>query len=289
VIAYDRLVEHEPRLDAPGIAIKRTPGEAHQPRVECGGQLRCSRGVPGLPPEAATRILQFLELCDSRLPEVVEALWVEGSIALGDFHPRTSDIDIVVLTAREVPPGAQIQLRGRPPIQALWATRDRLAGLTSELGGVGAVLAATLHRHGIAVRGPHPRQLVPDVGRAELARAVLANLEAYWVLWLDQARTGWPLRLITLHPRLIAWGVAGVPRQYLTVSEDRIVSKSVALELARSRFESRWHRILDEALRLRTDGSGSLYRSPFERRSDMIAFLEYAIGRTRSAGRAIAR
>jgi hypothetical protein len=67
------------------------------------------------------------------------------------------------------------------------------------------------------------------------------------------------------------------------------VSKCAAIAFVRERCDARWHRILDEGLRLRLGGSPPRYRSPFERRREMLAFLEHAIERTRSAGRSAAR
>jgi hypothetical protein len=234
-----------------------------------------------VPDVAAARIARFLAMTDARLGGLVEAVWVEGSIALGDFHAKHSDIDLVLLTRREVDDRERVAIRGRPAVQATWLTRERAATLAACDGGTGAVLAATLHRHGIAIRGPHPAEIVCDVDRATLSRAVLANLEAYWVPWLERARRHPLQRLATLHPRLIFWGVAGVPRQYVTIGEGRIVSKCAAVRVARERFDPRWHRILDEALRLRLGGARSAYASPFERRRDMIAFVEHAIEVTR--------
>jgi hypothetical protein len=91
----------------------------------------------------------------------------------------------------------------------------------------------------------------------------------------------------SLHARAIEWGAAGVPRQYVTVTEGRIVSKSAALRHVREHFDQRFHRIIDEALRLRAGSSARQYINPFARRRDMVGLLEHAIARTRRA--AVAR
>ena len=111
-----------------------------------------------------------------------------------------------------------------------------------------------------------------------------SNTRSYWKSWLERARRG-PLleQLKALHPWGIAWGTLGVPRQYVTVIEGQIVSKSAGARYVRDKFGPRWHRILDEALRLRLGGRGLYPWSPFERRRDMLAFLEEAIERTLAA------
>ena len=244
-----------------------------------------------LPPEAAARVACCLETADARLPGCVEAAWIEGSIALGDFHPRVSDIDLVFVTRGDLP-GPEVrrcvQPRGRPLVAVNWLTWNSLATLGAS-GGLGVVTAATLHRHGVVVRGPHPVTMVSDVDRAALVDAMLSNLESYWVKWLSCARQRLTRRLITLHPRLVEWGVLGVPRQYVSVVEGDIVSKSAAGRYVRQHFDAQWRRIVDEALRLRVSGPGPHYTSPFERRRDMLAFLEYAIERTREAARSAQR
>src|SRR5262245_33475009 len=130
--------------------------------------------LSGLPPAAAARASAFLAALDARLPGEVLAVWVSGSIALGDFWPRASDVDLVVVTRREARPGerARATPRGRPALEVAWMTPADLPGLAASGGGLGAVLAATLHRHGISIRGPRPEELVPDVGHAALAAAM---------------------------------------------------------------------------------------------------------------------
>ncbi len=238
-----------------------------------------------LPLEAAARIGSYLTSVDALLPGRVDAAWIEGSIALGDFQPRISDIDIVLVTRGQLP--APRELRrvhsgGRPRLAVDWLRWDSLATLGAS-GSLRVVTAATLHRYGIVVRGPHPATVVPDIDRAVLTDAMRSNLESYWVEWLRRARRNLVERLTTLHPRRIEWGVLGVPRQYVSIVEGDIVSKSAAGRYVRTRFDGRWARIVDEALRLRLGGPGANYASPFERRREMLAFLEYAIERTRKA------
>jgi hypothetical protein len=180
----------------------------------------------------------------------------------------------------------RVRLPGRPPLQVEWTTWDALPQLPSAHGGLGAVTAATLHRHAIGVRGPRPSEVVADVDHATLAARVHANLASYWRPWLERARHDLLRCVTTLHPRLIEWGVVGVPRQYVSIVEGESVSKSEAVRRVRPVFDACWHRILDEALRLRSGTAGSLYRSPFARRHDMLGFLEHAIESTRAAYRA---
>src|SRR5262249_55209950 len=196
-------------------------------------------------------------------------VWLEGSLALADYRPGISDIDVVVVTEEPAPELA------RRPLQVTWLQPRALAQLASS--PLGAVTAATLHRHGIALRGPHPSRVLGDVPHATLARAMTHNIRAYWEPWLARSRMNIVQRLVALHPRRIAWGVFGVPRMLVTLADGRIVSKTEgALEL-RARVDKRWHRVIDEALRIRQHRRRSLYLSPFARRRDMLDFVAHAI------------
>jgi len=56
--------------------------------------------VRDLPQDAAASISRFLTTLDEQAPGLVEAVWVEGSIVLGDYQPGISDVDLVVLARR---------------------------------------------------------------------------------------------------------------------------------------------------------------------------------------------
>lgn len=49
-----------------------------------------------IPPACAT----YLEVADRLEPGLVEGLYLQGSIALGDYRPGVSDIDFVAVTSR---------------------------------------------------------------------------------------------------------------------------------------------------------------------------------------------
>jgi hypothetical protein len=245
--------------------------------------------LPALPPRPAARIARFLAAADARLPGAVEALWIEGSLALGDHHDGVSDIDLVAVTRAPLPADRRPPARG---LQLAWTTWDALAASTSTAPALHPVTAAILHRHGLAARGPDPGAVVADVSHGTLVAYIRANLDAYWSPWLARARhrLRHPLfRLTCLHPLRIQWGVFGVPRQYVTVVDGDIVSKTTAARRYRERLAPDDHhlrRVLDEALHLR-HRTGALgprrYHSWFARRADMLDLLDDAIARTRDA------
>ena len=85
---------------------------------------------------------------------------------------------------------------------------------------------------------------------ARLASWTRENVEAYWVPWLGRASKLWtPAGLAMLGRALPMWGVLGISRLHYTLATGHIASKSAAGEHAKTAFDPRWHRILDEASR----------------------------------------
>lgn len=230
----------------------------------------------------------YLNAADRAVPGLVEGLYLEGSVALGDFRPHTSDVDFVAVTAQRPDPAAIAALervhalmRGRPFFDGSYLTWDDLAGNPADAvpgphshegrfhagwNGHNPVTWHTIARYGVACRGPHPADRViwadPDV----LATWTKDNLDSYWRKWLEHS-----IRL--LHPYAVVWLVTGVTRLHYTLATGDITSKDGAGRYALQTFPERWHRIAHEALRLRRgEGGRSLYLTPLARRRDALAF-----------------
>ena len=230
--------------------------------------------VRDLPSDAAASLSRFVTTLDERLPGQVEAVWVEGSLVLGDYQPGLSDIDVVVMTRK--PLDTHQRVRAPWPLSITWTTRGALATLHP-------ITAATLHRAGLAIRGESPRTVVHDVPRVELTAYLRANLATYWEPWRERARRNPVFRLSCLHGERVQWGAFGVPRQYVTAVDGSIVSKTAAARRMREVVDPRHHRILDEVLRLRTGAGRRRYRSPWARSADMLALLDDTLRVTRVA------
>ena len=53
-----------------------------------------------LPAPVRACVAEHLRLVDQRRPGLLEALHLVGSVALGEYRPGVSDIDMVAITAR---------------------------------------------------------------------------------------------------------------------------------------------------------------------------------------------
>jgi hypothetical protein len=246
----------------------------------------------------------FLALTDAEVNGLVEGLYLEGSVALGDFRPHTSDVDFVAVTAS--PPDAAAlaglarvharlrERRTRPFFDGIYLTwRDLAAGPAAAApptshegrfraagdGGQSPVTWHTLARYGVACRGPAAADLDIWTDPAALAAWQDANLDEYWGRLLANAsRLFSTSGLFALTGYAAVWGVTGVSRLHYTLATGDITSKEGAANHALRTFPDRWHRVINESLRIRrAEPRRSYYRSPTTRRRDVLGFGEMVI------------
>jgi Nucleotidyltransferase domain len=140
-------------------------------------------------------------------------LWAHGSLALGDFQPGRSDLDLVALVGAEVTDGQKHELRRmHEALQAQMPLADKVhcayvvrseladAGQSHVTWAHGELLDRTvspvsrreLHQGGLCLLGPAPAVVVPAVTDQELADYIRADLRDFWYpaterpeLWLQ--------------------------------------------------------------------------------------------------------
>lgn len=258
--------------------------------------------------DASAVLSRFRDALERRAPGMFTACHVIGSIALGDARPGKSDIDLVLIRDTTVSNARTVdileavlaevrQTRPKPFIDGLVlstgdleAGPDRIDGdrpiiFDSRVrpGGDGSarnpVTWQTLRQCGIAVWGEPIDMARLWHDPARLDRWTRENLESYWLQWLAKSdrllsRFGW----VSLGEWATEWGVLGVTRLHYTLATGEVASKHGAGVYAREAFDPRWHRIIDEALRIRAGcGGRGRYRNPLARRQEMRAFVAMVI------------
>ena len=145
--------------------------------------------------------------------------------------------------------------------------------------------------------GPKPESIEIWTDAEFLATWTLNNLDAYWRKLLVRAVSfpdPWSLTAFTTYGAV--WIVLGISRLHYTLTSGEICSKEAAGRFVIQTFPEKWHRVLNESLRIRqadrarpdlasvvteiaadlrirsASGGGSLYRTPFARRRDVLAF-----------------
>ena len=189
---------------------------------------------------------RFMADASDVLPLV--ALWAHGSLALGDFQPGPSDLDLVALTGTTLTP-AQVQalqrmhetLHSQVPLaeklHCAYVARSELGNtdhghLTWAHGGllervVSPVSRRELCQGGLCLLGPAPATMVPPVTDQELADYIRGDLRDFW--YPNTARADLWLRDIWVDLGLLTFARATV-----TLREGRLITKREALEVLAS-------------------------------------------------------
>ena len=176
----------------------------------------------------------------------VTDLLVGGSLATGDYAPGISDLDLVALVDGPVDTARQVVLA------ALHRGLDEGTGLGLKLGCVyvdrarlldlealhptwshgslvqrilSGVARAELVRHGYAVFGRAPLDVLPAMSADDLREAARAELTGYWT-WAARRPTLW------LDPVIADLGLTSMARGRHTLATGELLTKTRAIEQA---------------------------------------------------------
>jgi hypothetical protein len=243
-----------------------------------------------LPGEVSGAVREYLRVVDRAAPGLVQALYVTGSVALGDHQPSISDVDLVAVssnrpTREELDALADLHRPSHPSVDVLYVTRDGLGrdpsqqSLPASVGGefrrdgafeANPVVWRLLSTRAIAVRGVAltDRDVWFDAGA--LRRWNIANLDGYWSPWVQRARAEVATEARVRHEYGLQWLVLGVPRLHYTIATLEVTSKTGAGHYGLGVAPTQWHAVLEAAIALRTDRDAPLPASPDELWRDAI-------------------
>ena len=191
------------------------------------------------------------------------ALYLHGSLALGDFDIESSDIDTLVVTKGGLDTHTREQLAlvqrrykgsGIPlamSMDELFATEadvrryqpDRVPlhngpmTYSTELDGWGSQSVLdryVVRNHGIALYGPSPASLIDPISPDELRQAVRATVNEVWASYLGD-NSIW-----LLAPAFPHTAVVTLCRVLYTLEHGEIVSKPAAVRWAQETLEPEW-------------------------------------------------
>jgi hypothetical protein len=233
----------------------------------------------------------YLELADRHAPGLVQGLYLQGSVALGDFQPGVSDIDFVAVVSRDPDPrdlravhAGLRRVHGRTFFDGLYVASGDLRRDPATVPPGPAVHewrvepASRSERHlvtwhvlaqsGVVVRGPAVAELGIHADWPALAAGTRENLAGYWARWRSRTARG----PVGYSAWATSWGVLGAARLRHTLAAGRVTAKSAAAGYALETYDERWHRVIREALRIRVGGP-ALYHGPVRRHADLMGFL----------------
>jgi len=231
------------------------------------------------PPQEVTGMLDAVqsEIRDALRDNLV-GMYLRGSLALGDFIPDTSDIDILVVTERPISDAefatlaalhAHIAALPHPYANRLeMAYIDRAAARGFESGlrhptlGQGETLVWSEHRDnwilerwtvrecGLTLLGPDPRTLIDPISSDNLRAAVRTRLRD-WADWADQPDD--PDWLLPRNHK--AYVVETMCRALATLASGELWSKPRAVTWAMETLPEPWCSTVEQSQVWRTDNT----------------------------------
>lgn len=198
-------------------------------------------------------------------------MYLDGSLAIGDFEPAKSDIDFVGVTDGELPDkiflaleemhariatGAskwakelegsyipQDALRRHDPRPAAHPYIDRGSSLAivHQESGYWVIHRHMLREHGVVLASPAPRTLIDPVDPGDLRQAVMGVLREWWMPMLGDTT-----RLQNVFYRCYA--VLTMSRMLYTIHHGAVASKPVAAQWTQEVLDRRWAPLIRIAL-----------------------------------------
>lgn len=244
-------------------------------------------------PEVNTLLVEVLDGARAILGDVLVGFYVDGSLALGDFDPSTSDADFIVAVAHRLPEesfaaladmhrrirdssrpfateleGSYIHLsalRKHDPTDAVFPNLER--GPTEVLKlkehhSDWVIHRFTVPEYGVALFGPPAAKLIDPISPDDVRTATVEVLHSWW---------GSPEAvdyIQTAPPGGLAFIALTMCRALYALKCGVVISKPQAGRWALAELDTRWHPLIERSLAWKLDDS---------MKQDMIAFVRYVV------------
>lgn len=253
-----------------------------------------------LPENVQSAIQSFCHALDARMPGAVGSVYLYGSIALDAYIEGSSDIDFLVIANRPLTDedarsiaGVHDDMARRAPGLEWMGAYIQTEDLGKSVGEIPLIITCCnqsvrtdgtgadinpvtwwlLKRRGEHVFGKK-LDFAYDIHEDALVRYVRNNMNTYWVQWIDrleaQDRRFTPQQL----DEAVEWCVLGMLRQWFTIREKDVTSKTGAGFYGLQHLPARWHGLIREAISIKEGTPPATRHSASEsRRNDLVALL----------------
>jgi predicted nucleotidyltransferase len=198
-------------------------------------------------------------------------MYLYGSLSSGDFNPKTSDIDFLVVTKITLPETTVAMLDSMH--RQTWATSLKRAGklegayvpqelirqhdpngapcpqinegrfYLAPLGSDWIIQRHVVREHGVSIEGPDPKALIDFVTSDDIHDAVMGTLHEWWFPMLDD-----PSWLRDKENGDRAFAVITMCRVLHALEHGTIVSKPKAIRWAKTKLDAQWNELIDKAV-----------------------------------------
>ncbi len=233
------------------------------------------------------------------LGERLTGIYLHGSLASGDFHPNRSDVDILVVTASELPGETLVNLQamhGRIAASGLeWATTLEISYIPQKAlrrydpdnayhpalradgsfsvdrhGSDWVIQRHNFRENGIVLSGPDIKTLIDPVQPEELKEAVAGILEEWWRPKLKD------FSLLT-SGEYQAFAVLTMCRALYTLQTGEVVSKPAAARWAQETLGQPWAPLIERA-------SAWQRGQPLDVLGEILDFIRYTLEKSSRSG-----
>ena len=239
---------------------------------------------------------ELLSLLLTNVKEILKdqfiGMYLYGSLSSGDFNPKSSDIDFLVVTDGQLPDKMIGELETMH--KQTWATRLKRAGqlegayvpkelarrhvpngvgcpavnegrfYVSSLGSDWIIQRHVVREYGIALEGPDPKRLIDPVSPDEIRGAVMGILREWWFPMLED-----PAWLRDHERGYRAFAVITMCRALHALENGTIVSKPRAVQWAQARLDDNWQPLVDRAM------ASSNHENPDVPLGETLDFIRY--------------
>ncbi|TMU87535.1 DUF4111 domain-containing protein [Bacillus sp. BHET2] len=262
------------------------------------------------PSVVETVLNEYITLLNNLLPDLVQGLYLHGSIALEAYENNSSDIDFITVLNRRLTEDElnllsfvhqQVKVQyPKPEMDGVYILIEDIGMLNSNIKDESALypyynkgelkrgkyfnfnpITWYLFQHkGVKVLGPEISSYDVVISSKQLVSYVLTNMNSYWfgrTQWLensiDEVKT-FPTDVIDTE---LEWSVLGLLRQFYTLKEIDIVSKLGAGEYGLLHLPEEWSSIIKEAMNIRKGLKKRNFKSEEERVNCTLMFMRYII------------
>jgi hypothetical protein len=253
-------------------------------------------GPESLPAQVVPLLDELLEGARDALGDNFIGLYLRGSLSMGFFDPKTSDIDILVVTDkpvsdaefrvlgelhRRIPPDDNVSGRpyevsyiDRTSIRRFEPSQRRHLSVGWDLPfgryehRPNWVLERwTVRERGVVVYGPDPKTLIDPISTTEIREAVREELQERLASWSDGS---WPAEEMT-HRAAQVFEIETVCRAIQTIEKGELTTKQEAVDWALDTLPEPWRSLIEWSQGYRGDRTVDEVKVP-----QVMSFLRWA-------------
>ena len=248
-----------------------------------------------LPVSVASFMQNYVHVLNTKLPSnLIEGIYIYGSITLGAFNEEKSDIDFIVLLKRSLTRLELETIQGVHSQMSESKIGKRMDGVYVQVSTLGKtnedlqpypfcaegqikigywdvnhITWWILKEHGITLQGTLTRELNIPTNWDNVIETLKYNVNTYW---FSKTRK---LHLF-LFEDMVEFTTCTISRIICSMDQKNILSKDKAIEHCLQTLPEKWHLLLKEGARIRKGTRGeSFYRSKVKRAIDCRNFILY--------------